>query len=614
MKASWVVRRSLTWTAAVVAALIVLAVVLLAAIDAGYGRALLIRGFALSTGRAIQVDGPIETHLFSRTPRVIAEHVIVGNPPWMPAGRTAEVGKLTMVLKLPGFDHPGGLVRLEMQAATLHLVRTADGRANWQMTDPARKRIHKNSPIIRSLSVPDAHVELADDRRHLQFVGTVSASGPDDAANPQPVRIIGTGQLNGRPANFEVTADPLPTASHRSPYHFGFVEHSSGTGIEARGILPQPFIFEIVDASFEAAGPDLKDLYFLVGVHLLDTGTYHLTGKFSRRGTRTEFRDLAVTSGQSDMHGTVSVETAKNGHRSFDLDLGSRSLKLADLGLRAAGRTSAPKPPWLLSDARISLNVLRIGDAQVRFQANQIEVGKVALHDVSARASLEAGVLTVAPATAEVLGGRANVHLTLDGRKDTPAAAVDLRITDLQLGQMPYKNADHPPLEGPLRVRVVVNGVGQSMHQVAANANGTVTAQLRSGAIRESFAELTGLDLRGLGLLLIRNKKETPVRCALASFKAHDGTLIVQNLIADTDPVLISGEGQIHLDTEGLELGIHGDPKSMRLFRLRAPVLIQGTLAHPSIHIQKNDSKLLVVDPGKAKDVDCSTLLDGSHS
>jgi AsmA family protein len=612
MRASWIIRRSLTWTAAILGALIVLAAGLLAAVDAGYGRGLLIQGFALRTGREIRVNGPLQAHLFSRNPQVIAEQVTIGNPPWMPAGLTAEVGRLTMLLKLPWFDHPGGLVRLDMEGATLHLVRDADGRANWQMTDPAHKRVHKNSPIIRSLSVPNAHVELADDRRHLQFVGTVSASGPDDPGAPQPVRIVGAGQLNGRAATFEVTADPLTTASHKNPYHFTFSEHSRDSHIAGRGVLPQPFAFEILDADFETAGPDLKDLYFLTGVHLLDTGTYHLTGKLSRRGTHTEFNDLQVTSGQSDMRGNVSVDSA-NRHRKIDLDLSSRLLKLSDLGLRAAGRAPGPKSPLLLSDARISLNLLRIGTVTAKFRADEVDVGRVPLHDVAARATIDDGVLTVTPLGAEILGGRANGHLTLDGRKDVPAAAVDFRVTDLQLGQLPHKDTDHPAIEGPVRVRVVINGAGQSIHQVAATANGTVTAQLRSGEIRESFAELTGLDLRGLGLLLVKNKNETPVRCAIASFKAHDGTLSVQNLVADTDPILITGGGQIHLDSEALDLALHGDPKSTRLFRLRTPVLVQGTLAHPAIHIQHGDSKLVVVDPGNARDTDCSALLDGGQ-
>ncbi len=113
---------------------------------------------------------------------------------------------------------------------------------------------------------------------------------------------------------------------------------------------------------------------------------------------------------------------------------------------------------------------------------------------------------------------------------------------------------------------------------------------------------------------MIKDKKEIPVHCAAARFEAHGGTLTVQNLVADTDPVLITGAGDIHLDSEALELQIHGDPKRLRLMRLRAPVLVQGTLAHPSVHIGKNDAGLVVVDPGKAHAADCPGLLDGADS
>jgi hypothetical protein len=58
MRASWIIRRSLTWIAAILAALIVLTAGLVAAVDAGYGRGLLIQGFALSTGREVRVTAP----------------------------------------------------------------------------------------------------------------------------------------------------------------------------------------------------------------------------------------------------------------------------------------------------------------------------------------------------------------------------------------------------------------------------------------------------------------------------------------------------------------------------------------------------------------------------
>jgi uncharacterized protein involved in outer membrane biogenesis len=73
-------------TAAALAVLVVIVAVLAAAVDAGYFRGPLIRFLAARTGRLVQIEGHFEAHLFSLNPRVIAERVTIGNPPWMPAG------------------------------------------------------------------------------------------------------------------------------------------------------------------------------------------------------------------------------------------------------------------------------------------------------------------------------------------------------------------------------------------------------------------------------------------------------------------------------------------------------------------------------------------------
>jgi AsmA family protein len=614
MKASLVVRRCALLTFAVGAALIIMTAALFAAVDAGYGRSLLIRYFALRIGRPVQVSGTLQAHMFSLNPRVVAEGVTIGNPPWMPTGLAAEVGKITVILALPRAGHPSGIAELEMEAATLYLVRDVTGHANWQLADPSKHAAHKNSSIVRNLSIPNAHVVLGDALRHLQFVGTVSMHAPSGPGSGQPLRIDGTGQLNGRAVSFNVTADPLGTASHENPYHFTFAERSSGSRVEARGFLSRPFDFNLIDAAFEATGPDLKDLYFLTGVRLLDTGCYHLTGKVSRRGTHTEYSNLVATSGQTDVRGNVAIDSS-SARPKLALDLNSQVLHLSDLGIRAAGRTFEPESQLLLSNAVLSPHVLRISDATVRFRATTVDLGRLPLHDVSVKAVIDRGVLTVAPLLAEVLGGHVNAHLTLDARKDVPAANVDLKITDLQLGNFFHKDLDKPPIAGLMQVRVIVTGAGSSVHEVAASANGTVRAQLPHGAIRASIAEFTsGVDLRGLGLLLTHNEQEIPIHCAIASFKAEAGTLIAQNMVADTDPVLITGEGRIHLDSEALELVIHGHPKSLRFFRLRAPLLVRGTLAHPSINIQRNEAIPLIVDRGRANDAACAALLVGINS
>jgi uncharacterized protein involved in outer membrane biogenesis len=625
--------------AAALAALIVTVAVLAAAVDAGYFRGPLIRILAAHMGRPIRIDGPIEAHIFSLNPRVIAQRVTIGNPSWMPAGLTAEIGKLSLVIALPRFGRSFGIEKLDIEAATLRLARDPTGHANWQLTDPDKGK-GAGLPIIHSLSMLDAHVYLDDARRHLRFDGTVSAHDASGVEGAQPFRIEGAGQLNGRAASFEISGDPLGGVSRDSPYRFVFAERSSGSQLRGRGFLLRPFKLDALDATFDAAGANLKDLYFLTGVTLINTGSYNLSGKLSRRELQFDFSDIVATSGESDVRGHVSIDTS-SGRRKLDADFNSQFLRLADLGARAAARGSEPQTgtppdtatPFLLSDAMLSSGAVRRGDALVSFHARRVDVGRVSLRMVAVKMSIDHGILALTPLQADVLDGKLTAFITVDATGENPAVAADLRFTGLQLAELDHKGTGPPRFEGLLGARITVTGQGRSIHQVAATANGTVTAVLPHGTIRASLAELTGIDLRGLGLAMTKNVRETGIRCGVASFQAQRGILTVQSLIVDTDPVLITGEGAVHLDSEALDLAFRGHPKSMRLLRIRSPVLVRGTLTHPAIDVQARHSiaqaaeavalgvvltplaaVLAFVDPGLAKDADCAALLATANS
>ncbi len=620
------IRRILLWIAAAPVAVIVLAVALATALDAGYLRGPFIRFLGAHAGRGIQIAGALETHSFSMTPRLMAERVTIANPPWTPPGTTAKIGKIVLVVRMPWFGRPFDVQRLEMNGATLHLSRDATGHANWQMTDPD-KGPEGSLPIIRSLSMRNGHVALDDDLRHLRFDGTVTAEDLKGSGELPPLRMEGRGTLNGREAAFDITSDPLATAEHRRAYHFAYSEQSSGSRLTGTGWLLQPFDFDLLDTAFEAKGADLKDMFFLTGVTLVDTGSYRLSGKLARRGTHSEFSDLAVTSGQSDVRGRVSIDSV-HGRPQFQANATSQVLRLSDLGGRAAGREqSADSDKLLLSNAMLSPKALRRGDWVVHYRADRIDVGRLPLRRVSAKMTIDHGVLSVAPLLAGVLGGTLNIHVRTDARMDTPTSDVDLRVSDALLEQY-HVASGPPPVAGSLQARVRIAGRGRSVHEVAASADGTVTAVVTHGAIRSSLAELTGLDLRALGMILIRDKRQTDMRCAVASFLARDGTLHAQRLVADTNPVLITGEGQIHLDSESIDFAVRGHPKGFRLLRLPAPLWVRGTIVHPTIGLRAHApdpgaepdavagaappaslaSVLEFVDPGLAKDEDCASL------
>jgi uncharacterized protein involved in outer membrane biogenesis len=111
--------------------------------------------------------------------------------------------------------------------------------------------------------------------------------------------------------------------------------------------------------------------------------------------------------------------------------------------------------------------------------------------------------------------------------------------------------------------------------------------------------------------------------------------LNAKTMVLDTTNMLITGRGGINLATERLDLSLQGDPKKVRLVRLRSPIRVGGSLSKPQVGI-KPDKALLqagtgtvlatlltpiaailaFVDPGLAKDADCSALVaqaDPSH-
>ncbi len=166
-----------------------------------------------------------------------------------------------------------------------------------------------------------------------------------------------------------------------------------------------------------------------------------------------------------------------------------------------------------------------------------------------------------------------------------------MRLTQVDLAQFKPKSSELPPLEGQLLGRIRVHGSGASVHKTAATAEGELSLVVPQGRMREVFAELTGIDVsRGLGLFLAKSDATTDVRCAVANFQASNGDLNAATLVIDTAHVLITGSGHLDLKTEALDLALRGQPKEVRLFRLRSPIKVRGTLLHP----------LIGVDAGKA--------------
>jgi hypothetical protein len=241
---------------------------------------------------------------------------------------------------------------------------------------------------------------------------------------------------------------------------------------------------------------------------------------------------------------------------------------------------------------------------------------------------LDHGLLIVDPLTMRLSQGDLDGRVRLDGRREPAVTAIDLRLANARLENLIERGASAPPIAGGLYARAVLSGPGDSVRAAAGNANGQLTVVIPHGQMRKAFAELMGVNVaNGLYLILTKNKGPTPVRCAVADFKATGGDLQAQSIVFDTGVVIATGGGHVNLRNETIDLTFAGKPKKFRLLRIGAPITVKGRLEKPKLGIdiakaapqiaasvaigaflQPLAAILPFIGPGLAKDADCGAL------
>jgi AsmA family protein len=589
--------------------------------------------------RRVRIDGALRVHLLSSEPSVTVEQLTIANPDWAGNGDMIDVQRLQVALQLS-------------QLLRGHLVlqtRDATGRANWDLGKPSPPNAKPTKlPTIRHFALRSGTLMVDDAVRKLTFMGMVIANQSSSANAGEPFRLQGQGTLNQEPFQVTFEGGPLLNIQPNEPYRFQATVDAGPSSARASGSIAKPFDFGMLDVDLTLQGQNLANLYYLTNLALPLTPPYQLSVHLHRDQNHFALDDLAGKIGSSDIRGKAAVDLAVDGRPKLTATLVSRSLNLGDLGVafgagvppqpntKGAPQLPAPKKtpvsPLLLPTFEFQFDRLKSMDADVDFSAASIQAQKVPFKAVAFKLKLDHGVLSIDPIDFELPLGKLAAQLQLNTNGSTPQTDIDLRIHDVPLNQFRSKTASEQqaPLDGVLQARLKISGHGNSVHAIAADGNGTLSAVVPQGEMREAFAELTGINiLRGLGLLLGEKDKSVPIRCGVIEFQITDGNARADRMIVDTQNVLINGDGHIAFNDEKLDLNLQGKPKKLRLGRLRAPINIRGTLRDPRVGISVPAvvkqgavaaalgaiatpvaAALAFIDPGLAKNANCQALVN----
>ncbi|WP_404710131.1 AsmA family protein [Sphingomonas sp. MMS24-J13] len=568
--------------------LLVLLLTTLALIDRGYLDGPIARTASFKLGRTIRFR-TLRTHLLAREPDVRIEGLTIGNPAWLPQGNLAEVGAFTVHLRFwPMLLGRADVTALTIDRPMLRLVRFGPRRNNWSMGHGGDGPAFAPLRGVGIVSITNGRIAFHDYARQLIVEGSFAQA----TTGQLPFTMAGSGMLKGGPIRFRAAGGQIHGKVVGQPYPFVLDLIDGKTILRAEGTSGDAFDLRTYALAVSAHGPNLADIGYLFNLITPNSAPYTLTTRAFSDGAHLRFDALDAHMGASHIKGRIwsNHSTARRQLQAeFDAPVLARQdidAMLSSVPPRnvASMQSGAVRPglpsKYILSDVPISLRRLRGADFDFKVHIGTLTGYALPLTDIFTRIDLDHGLLDFPFFNARLYSGKVAGSGRFDGTRARPVLGARLDLVGARLAEI-GQPVSPPP--GRLDMRIQLTGTGNSLHEAASTATGSLALNVTGAVVPKKAAWILGGDL--LRAALGGSGKDLPLSCAKADFKGKDGVLQVQRLALGTSLGTASGTGSIDLGTEQIALVVQGQPAKRRLFQVAAPVKIAGPWLKPVITV-----------------------------
>jgi AsmA family protein len=177
--------------------------------------------------------------------------------------------------------------------------------------------------------------------------------------------------------------------------------------------------------------------------------------------------------------------------------------------------------------------------------------------------------------------GRLSGDLWLTPRtKEALQARSNIQFERVDVGRLLWASGGyrgHGTLNGTIRMQ----GIGRSVAEILAGADGTVLLWMRDGELSSLLVDLAGLRLGSALLSSLAGSPTTKAECFLADLALQRGVLSTRTLLLETTDAVTEGVGEVDLANERVDIRLRTQSKRLTIGVLPAPLLISGTLKEP---------------------------------
>ena len=566
-------RTAVKWTVGFVLALLV-ALTLLVAFGLNSLRGPITRAVTEATGRELVIDGKMRAVWSWTHPRFRVERVSFANADWAQEDYlfTADAVEAEVSV-LPLLRGRVVIPDLHLEGADVNLEQDEEGRQNWVLDSNKEDQKKESRVHIERLTLNRGQLSYADAGRDIDIQGDLSTDQTGlvfaAAGTYQGLKLSASGHA-GHVLSLRDEANPFPLKAEAK---------IGGTQLSVDGSITGLVGLKKIDTRIRLSGRSMSDLYDIINVALPQTPSYVTEGRLVREGTLIRYEKFMGKVGSSDLSGTIQIDTGAK--RPFmQGDLQSKVVDLADLGVVVG--TEEPREDGVLPDAPFDPARWDSVDADVRIKAGTIQRPKqLPLENLSARIQMKDRVLTLNPLEFGIAGGKFAGPVTLDGRKDTIRAVLQMRVQKLQLAELFPTIKSNKASVGDIGGLVELSGSGNSVAQMLGSSSGKIGFFMDGGEISRFMMELVALDLWGIASVKLKGDEPVEIRCAVADFNVKDGVMNTNAFLFDTAVAKVEGGGTINLKTEAMDLKLNPKPKDNSLASLNSPLYVRGTFSQP---------------------------------
>lgn len=635
--------KKLQWAGLVFATLTLIFIIFIAVFDWNRLRGYIGAQVTEKTGREFVIAGDLDVDL-SLTPRIRMERVRFANAAW---------GSERNMLDIPAAEFTIDLISLLKGSVVLPdvtlsrpvvvLEKSKDGRKNWVLDK--QQRGETALPEVGRLVMDKGTLVWRDPAINTDVRLDLGTESANQDLRRAALVFKAQGRFKGLPSHAEGRGGSVLTLRDTTrPYPIDAQLQIGRTQATVKGTITGLDKFTATDMHVDLRGSNLADLFPIFGIALPASPPYHITGNLLHSGSVWNARDFSGALGDSDLTGTLTIDTA--GERpKLTGKLLSRVLDIDDLaGFIGAppktgpGETAAPeqrkavaeleKKPRVLPDKDFKLAHFKTVDADITFTGETIKREGLPLDHLTAHLTLNNGELGLRPLNFGVAGGNIISQLTLDARRDPMAMTTDIQFKQLLLKRLIPELDMSEKSAGKIGGRAQLSGAGNSFAKLMASANGQMGFAMSGGQISNLLLEYAGIDGAEIMKFLFGGDKSVPVRCGVADFKVTDGVMKTEVFVFDTEDTNVIGQGTVNLNNESLNLVLKPYPKDVSILSLRSPLYAQGTFKNPEFTpdmaavsgrggvavllgalINPIAALIPLIETGPGKDSDCGALI-----